>query len=145
MTANDLKNQAKEAVAATKTMADTGMEKVQAAAHDTAKIASKSTKVFEDTSSILTAAASDWQATIFDMTKSNLDANFSFAQKLFSASTPMEAFEMQKSFAEDRAAVLRKQTTELGAMATKVAEEAAKPARDGMILSFDEAKKAFTA
>ncbi|CAN0504411.1 unnamed protein product, partial [Discosporangium mesarthrocarpum] len=89
-----------EAVAATKTVTDTSMEKVQAVADDTAKLASKSTKVFEDTSSVLKAGASDWQAAIFEMTKANLDANFSFAQELFGASSPMEAFEMQKSFAE---------------------------------------------
>lgn len=145
MKAQEIKDQAKDAVAATKTIADTGMAKVQAAADDTAKLASKSTKVFEDTSSILQAGASDWQVTLFEMTKENLDANFAFAHKLFSAASPMEAFEMQKSFAEDRVANLQKQTKQLGALASKVAEDAVKPAREGMVQSFDEAKKAFAA
>lgn len=145
MKATDLKNQAKDAVAATKSITDTGMAKVQAAADDTAKLASKSTKVFEDTGSILQAAATDWQVRVFEMTKANLDANFSFAQKLFGASTPMEAFEMQKSFAEDRVSTLQTQTAELGALASKVAEDAAKPVQEGMLQSFGEAKKAFAA
>lgn len=141
----EMKTQAKEAVAATKTMADTGMAKVQAAADDTAKFASQSTKVFEDTGEILKAGAADWQTKVFEMTKANLDANFAFAQKLFNAASPMEAFEMQKGFAEDRASALQKQTAELGALATKVAEDAVKPTHEGLIKSFDEAKKAFAA
>ena len=145
MKATDLKNQAKDAVAATKSITDTGMAKVQAAADDTAKLASKSTKVFEDTSSIMQAGATNWQVKLFEMTKANLDANFSFAQKLFGASTPMEAFEMQKSFAEDRMSTIQTQTAELGALASKVAEDAAKPVHEGMVQSFGEAKKAFAA
>ena len=141
----DLKNQAKDAVATTKSITDTGLAKVQAAADDTAKLASKSTKVFEDTGAILKAGAADWQVKLFEMTKANLDANFAFAQKLFGAATPMEAFEMQKSFAQDRMSVLQSQTAELGALASKVAEDAAKPVHEGMIQSFGEAKKAFAA
>lgn len=145
MTSADLKNQAKDAVAATKSITDTGMAKVEAAANDTAKLASKSTKVFEDAGSILQAGAADWQVKLFEITKANLDANFAFAQKLFGASTPMEAFEMQKSFATDRVSALQSQTAELGALASKVAEDAAKPVQEGMIKSFGEAKKAFAA
>ena len=145
MTSADLKNQAKDAVATTKSITDTGLAKVEAAANDTAKLASKSTKVFEDASSILQAGASDWQVKMFEITKANLDANFAFAQKLFGAATPMEAFEMQKTFAKDRISALQAQTTELGALAAKVAEDAAKPVHDGMIQSLGEAKKAFAA
>ncbi len=145
MTKTDLKAQAKEAVAATKTMTDKGLEKAQAAADDTAKLASKSTKVFEDTATILQTGAADWQLKVFEMTKANLDANFAFAQELLGANTPVEAFAMQKRFAEDRVAALQAQTAQLGALASKVAEDVVKPAQDGFIKSFDEAKKAFAA
>lgn len=145
MTKTDLKAQAKEAVEATKTMADKGLEKAQAAADDTAKLASKSTKVFEDTATILQEGAADWQLKVFEMTKANLDANFAFAQELLSANTPVEAFAMQKRFAEGRMAAMQEQTAQLGALASKVAEDVVKPAQDGIIKSFDEAKKAFAA
>ena len=145
MNTTQLKAQAKEAVAATKTMTDTSLEQAQAAAGDTAKLASKSTKVFEDTASILQDGAQDWQIKLFAMTKANLDANFAFAQKLLGAATPMEAFDMHKTFAEERMAAMQKQTGELGALATKLAEAAVKPAQDGLVKSLDEARKAFAA
>ncbi len=145
MTTKELKAQAKEAVETTKSITEKGLEKAQAAADDTAKLATKSTKVFEETRSILNASAADWQVKLFDMTKANLDANFAFAQKLLGAASPMEAFQMQKDFAEDRMAAMQKQTTELSALASKVAEDVVKPAQEGMIKSFDEAKKAFAA
>ena len=145
MTKADLKAQAKEAVEATKTITDKSLEKAQAAADDTAKLASKSTKVFEDTATILKAGAADWQVKLFEMTKTNLDANFAFAQELLGAASPVEAFAMQKRFAEDRMAAMQDQSAQLGALASKVAEDAAKPAQEGMIKSFEEAKKAFAA
>ena len=145
MTSKELKAQAKEAVEATKSITDKGLEKAQAAADDTAKLATKSTKVFEETRSILNACATDWQVKMFEMTKANLDANFAFAQKLLGAASPIEAFQMQKDFAEERIATLQQQTSELGALASKVAEDVVKPAQEGIIKSFDEAKKAFAA
>lgn len=145
MTSKELKAQAQEAVEATKSITDKGLEKAQAAADDTAKLASKSTKVFEDTTSILKAGAADWQVKLFEVTKANLDANFAFAQKLLSATSPLEAFQMQIDFAEDRIAAMQQQTSELSALASKVAGDVVKPAQDGIIKSFDEAKKAFAA
>lgn len=145
MTKSELKAQAKEVVETTKSMTDKSLEKAQAAADDTAKLATKSTKVFEDTASILKAGAADWQVKLFEMTKANLDANFAFAQELLGANTPVEAFAMQKRFAEDRMAAMQEQTAQLGALASKVAEDVVKPAQDGIIKSFDEAKKAFAA
>ena len=145
MTKAEMKEKAKTVVTTIKDIAEEGTAQVEAAADEAQKLADTSAKVFEDTAAALKAGTSEWQLKIFDIAKSNLDAGFDFAQKMIEAKTPAEALKLQGEFAQRQFAVMHEQTTALHALATKVAEDSAKPVQAGMLKSFEEARKAFTA
>ncbi|MGI9481723.1 MAG: phasin family protein [Hyphomicrobiales bacterium] len=139
------KKQAETAIAKVRDIAD----ETTAAAEETAKkaqaTADETAKVFEDTGVLLKDGLTSWQQKAFELAKANLDSGFDFAQKLVGAKTPAEAFELHAEYTRKQVADLSSQAQELGALSVKVAEDAAKPAQEGILKSFDEMKKAFAA
>jgi phasin len=139
------KQQAKTAIATARDIADETTAKAEAAATKVKASAKEAEKVFEDTSTLWQTGISNWQQKAFELTKSNLESGFDFAQKFVSAATPVEALELHSEFTKKQASELSAQAQELGALSMKVAEDASKPTQNGMLKSFDEMKKAFAA
>ena len=139
------KKQAETAIAKVRDIAEETTAKAEEAAKTAQATADETAKVFEDTTVLLKDGFSSWQMKAFELAKANLDSGFDFAQKLVAAKTPAEAFELHADFTRKQMADLSAQAQELGALSVKVAEDAAKPAQEGILKSFDEMKKAFAA
>ncbi len=139
------KKQAETAIATARDIAEESTVNAKAAAVKAQATAKDAEKVFEDTTTLLQDGITNWQHKAFELAKANLDAGFDFAQKLVSAGTPAEAFELHSEFSKKQVSELNAQAQELGALSMKVAEDATKPGQNGMLKSFDEMKKAFAA
>lgn len=90
-------------------------------------------------------ATTEFNVTALDFAQANTNAGFEFARKLAGAKDIKEIFELQIGFARDQAKVYAKQGKELGAISTKVGEQAVAPLKDGMTKSFEQFKSAFPA
>ncbi len=88
-------------------------------------------------------SAATLQLKALDIAQANMLAGFDFARKIATAKDFKEVADMQATFARTQISALTEQTTELGGLAAKTAEAAAKPIKDGMTKSFDQAKTAF--
>lgn len=90
-------------------------------------------------------ATTEFNITALDFAQANTNAGFEFARKLAGAKDIKEIFELQVGFARDQAKVYAEQGKELGAISTKVGEQAVAPLKDGMTRSFAQFKSAFPA
>ena len=73
----------------------------------------------------------DFNLKMIDMMRANAEASFDLAAELVTAKSPTDVFEKWKSFAEQQAQTLQKQTQELTGLTQTVAQEAVKPVKDG--------------
>jgi phasin len=90
-------------------------------------------------------ATTEFNVTALDFAQANTNAGFEFARKLAGAKDIKEIFELQIGFARDQAKIYAEQGKELGAISTKVGEQAVAPLKDGLTKSFAQFKSAFPA
>ncbi|MGA7430058.1 MAG: phasin family protein [Xanthobacteraceae bacterium] len=72
----------------------------------------------------------DFNLKMIDMMRANAEASFDLAEGLVTAKSSTDAFERLKSFAEQQAQTLQKQTQELTSLTRTVAQEAMQPVKD---------------
>ena len=90
-------------------------------------------------------ATTEFNVTAIDFAQVNANAGFDFARKLFAAKDIKELFDLQVGFAREQGKVFAEQGKELGALSTKVGEQAVAPMKDGFTKSFEQFKSAFPA
>jgi phasin len=106
-------------------------EKMKAAAEE-------ATDVLETTYSTAAKGASEYGLKVIDTARINTNAAFDFVSELFTAKTLSEVVELSSSHARKQYETLTEQSKELGALAQKVATEAAEPIKSGMSKAFSK-------
>lgn len=101
------------------------------AAYDRAKVsAEEATEVLEDTFSATSKHATELNKTVLSNAKSNLNASFELAEKLFGVKTMAEALELQSEFARKQFEALSAQAKDMQAKTQKAVEACSKPAKE---------------
>lgn len=110
-------------------------------AYDRAKVsAEEATEVLEDTFSATSKHASDLNMALLGNARTNINAAFEFAEKLFGVKTVAEAVELQSAFARKQFESLTAQTKDMQTKAQKAAEECCKPAKDSVARTMETFK-----
>ena len=106
-------------------------EKMKAAAEE-------ATDVMETTYSTASKGASDYGLKVIEAARTNTNAAFDFFGELIAAKSPSELIELSSAHARKQFETLTEQSKELGALAQKVATEAAEPIKSGMNKAFNK-------
>jgi phasin len=106
-------------------------EKMKAAAEE-------ATDVLETTYSTATKGASDYGMKVIEAARINTNAAFDYAGELLAAKTLSEVIELSSSHTKKQFETLTEQSKELGALAQKVATEAAEPIKSGLNKAFSK-------
>jgi len=104
-------------------------EKMKAAAEE-------ATDVLETTYSTASKGASDYGLKVIEAARINTNAAFDYAGELITAKTLSEVVELSSAHARKQFETLTQQSKELGALAQKVATEAAEPIKAGLNKAF---------
>src|SRR5579862_6928181 len=95
-------------------------------------VAEEATDVLETTYSTASKGASEYGMKVIDTARINTNAAFDFANELITAKSFSEVIELSSAHARKQFEALTVQGKELGALAQKVATEAAEPIKSGM-------------
>jgi phasin len=106
-------------------------EKMKAAAEE-------ATDMLETTYATATKGASDYGLKMIDAARVNTNAAFDFAGELITAKTLSEVIELSSAHARKQFEALARQSKELGALAQKVATDAAEPIKNGVNKAFSK-------
>jgi phasin len=106
-------------------------EKMKAAAEE-------ATDMLETTYATATKGASDYGLKVIDAARVNTNAAFDFAGDLITAKTLSEVIELSSTHARRQFEALAQQSKELGALAQKVATDAAEPIKSGVNKAFSK-------
>jgi phasin len=106
-------------------------EKMKAAAEE-------ATDVLETTYATATRGASDYGLKVIEAARVNTNAAFDFAGELITAKTLSEVIELSSTHARRQFEALTRQSKELGALAQKVATDAAEPIKNGVNKAFNK-------
>lgn len=128
--AASLRDFAEKAVA----QAKVGFDKLREATEE-------ATDAIEDTYEVARAGIVEYSGKSIDAVKTNSNAALGHAKDLLGVKTFAEAIELQSSFVRQQYEVLSAQAKELQELATKVAGEASKPAKDALGKAVDILKK----
>ena len=104
-------------------------EKMKAAAEE-------ATDVLETSYSTASKGASDYGLKVIEAARINTNAAFDYAGELITAKTLSEVVELSSAHARKQFETLTHQSKELGALAQKVATEAAEPIKAGLNKAF---------
>lgn len=102
--------------------------------------AEEATDAIEDTYETARAGLVELNGKSIDAVKSNSDATYGFAKSLLAVKTFAEAIELQSTFVRAQFEAIGAQAKELQEVATKVATESAKPAKDAIAKSIETLK-----
>jgi phasin len=94
--------------------------------------AEEATGVLEETYATATKGASQYSLKVIELTRTNTNAAFDFAAKLFAAKSLSDVVELSTAHARKQFETAAEQTKELATLAQKVAAEASEPIKDGM-------------
>ncbi len=106
-------------------------EKMKAAAEE-------ATDMLENTYATATKGASDYGLKMIDAARVNTNAAFDFAGELITAKTLSEVIELSSTHARKQFEAFTRQSKELGALAQKVATDAAEPIKNGVNKAFNK-------
>lgn len=104
-------------------------------------VAEEATDALEDTYEVARAGVIEYGTKTIDAAKANSDATLGHAKDMLGVKTVAEAIELQTSFVRQQYETLSAQAKELQEMATKLAGEASKPAKEIFEKSLDALKK----
>ncbi len=102
--------------------------------------AEEATDAIEDTYETARAGLVELNGKSIDAVKANSDATYGFAKSLLAVKTFAEAIELQSTFVRAQFEAIGAQAKELQEVATKVAAESAKPAKDAITKSIETLK-----
>ena len=102
--------------------------------------AEEATDAIEDTYETARAGLVELNGKSIDAVKANSDATYGFAKSLLAVKTFAEAIELQSSFVRQQFEAISAQAKELQEMATKVATDSAKPAKEAITKSIETLK-----
>jgi phasin len=100
--------------------------------------AEEATDVLETTYSTASKGASEYGMKVIDTARINTNAAFDFANELITAKSFSEVIELSSAHARKQFETLTVQGKELGALAQKVATDAAEPIKSGMNKAFSK-------
>ena len=98
--------------------------------------AEEATDVLEDTYATASKGASDYGLKVIEATRANTNAAFDFATQLMTVKSLSEVVELSTAHTRKQFETLTAQTTELAAMAQKVATETAEPVKESFGKAF---------
>lgn len=104
--------------------------------------AEEATDAIEDSYETARAGLAELNGKSIDAVKANSDATYGFAKSLLAVKTFAEALELQSTFVRQQFEAISAQAKELQDVATKVATEASKPAKEALTKSFETLKSA---
>ncbi len=104
-------------------------------------VAEETTDAMEDAYETTRAGAIEFSSKSIDAAKANSDATLGHAKDLLGVKTFAEAIELQSTFLRQQYEALSAQAKELQEMATKLAGDAAKPAKDVLGKTLEVLKK----
>lgn len=104
-------------------------------------VAEEATDALEDTYETARAGLIEFNSKSIDATKANSDATLGHAKNLLGVKTFAEAIELQTAFVRQQYEAVSAQAKELQEMATRIASEAGKPAKDVFDKTIDALKK----
>ncbi|MFN0262523.1 phasin [Tepidamorphus sp. 3E244] len=110
-------------------------------AYDRAKLsAEEATEVLEDTFSATSKHANDLNKQMLTNAKTNMNATFDLAEKMFGVKTVAEAVEIQSEFARKQFETLTSQAKDLQSKSQKAMEACSKPAKDSAAKAMEQVK-----
>jgi len=128
-----------EMPAAFREMAERGVAQAKDTYEKMKAAAEEATDVLETTYSTATKGASDYGLKVIEVARANTNAAFDFAGEIMAAKTLSEVIELTSAHARKQFETLTEQSKELGALAQKVATEAAEPIKSGVTKAFSKA------
>jgi phasin len=105
--------------------------KTQAAAGET-------TKAMQQTYSVASKGAADFNLHLLEIAQTNMNAAFDYARQLTRVTSPSEFFELTTAHARKQFETLSEQTHDLTTLAQKVTTEAAQPFQAGVAQKFNK-------
>ena len=130
-----------EIPAALREFAEKAVAQAKASFEKMKVVAEEATDALEDTYEVTRAGVIEYGTKTIDAAKANSDATLGHAKDLLGVKTVAEAIELQTSFVRQQYETLSAQAKELQEMATKLAGEASKPAKEIFEKSLEALKK----
>lgn len=121
--------QSAEVPAALREVAEKSLEQAKALYEKVKVSAEEATDLVEDTYETARAGSIEFNLKALEAVKANTDAAYGFAKDLISVKTFAEAVELQTAFARKSFDAVTAQAKELQELATKVANDTAKPVK----------------
>ncbi len=121
-----------EVPAAFREFAERGVEQTKQTYEKIKAAAEQATDVMETSYTAASKGASDYGLKVIELTRTNTNAYFDFAEKLFGAKSLSEAVELSTVHARKQFEALTEQTKELAALAQKVTAETTEPLKAGV-------------
>ncbi len=108
-------------------LAEQSVEQAKKAVDGFLTAAQKTTETMETQASAAQAGAKDVGQKVMGFAEQNINNSFEFAQKLVRAKDVQEVMALQQEFLKSQMQAMQAQAKDLGAAATKVTMDAAKP------------------
>lgn len=121
-----------EVPAALRDFADQGVQQARTAYESYKTLAEDATDMIEDNFQTASKNATEMNKRFLAMAKDNMNASFELAEKMMGVKSVSEFFELQNDFARTRFEIATAHAKDIQEMATKAAEEATAPMKDGV-------------
>lgn len=117
------------------------VDQAEAAFERAGDLAHSSVQTFDAAASALKANATEMQLKAIEIAQTSTVALFTLARELLAARDPGDILALQQRFWAGQMRATIQRTAELNALALKLAGDAAKPAHDAILKSFDELER----
>lgn len=131
-----------EVPAALRDFADQGVQQARTAYENCKTIAEDATDMIEDNFQTASKNVTEMNKRLLAMAKDNMNASFDLAEKMMGVKSVSEIFELQNDFARTRLEVVTAHAKDFQEMATKAAEEATAPMKDGVTKAMESFRPA---
>ena len=117
---------------AVREIAEKGIDQAKETYAKMKTMAEETTDMLEDTFTTASKGLTEFQHKAIDAARENANAGFDFIKDMMTVKSVSEAVELQTAFARKQYEALMGQSKELGEMASKVAQDSAKPLNEGV-------------
>lgn len=122
--------------------ADKGVRQARTAYENYKTLAEDATDMIEDNFQVTSKNATEFNKRLLAMAKDNMNASFELAEKMMGVKSVSEIVELQNDFARARFEVATAHAKDIHEMATKAAEDATAPMKDGVAKAMETFKTA---
>ena len=117
---------------AVREIAEKGIDQAKDAYAKMKTMAEDTTDILEDTFTTASKGVTEFQHKAIDAARDNANAGFDFIKDMMTVKSVAEAVELQSAFARKQYEAMMGQSKELSEVASKVAQDSAKPLNEGV-------------